>query len=230
MLSPAVEDYLKVIYKLQTRGDAPAVSTGEVARAMEVSAPSATSMIKRLDELGFLTYTSYRGAVLTESGKKVALEVIRHHRLLELYLREVMGYAWNEVHDEAEHLEHHISETFESKIEEMLGYPTRDPYGHPIPGRDGSLDAVSSRSLAQLDVGETARIDYIADEDADLLHLLEARGLLPDAHVEVTETRPLEGLLTVAVDGAKQIVGEPVAAKIFVTGPGDGAKPASDAS
>ena len=230
MLSPAVEDYLKVIYKLQSNGDEPAVSTGEVARAMEVSAPSATSMVKRLDDLGFLTYESYRGAVLTESGQKVALEVIRHHRLLELYLREVMGYTWSEVHDEAEHLEHHISETFEDKIEEMLGYPTRDPYGHPIPARDGSLDAVSTRSLAQMEVGDTARIDYIADEDADLLHLLEERGLLPSAHVEVTETRPLDGLLTVAVDGAKQIVGEPVAAKVFVTSAGGGSKTASDAA
>lgn len=216
MLSPAVEDYLKVIYKLQSGSDAAAVSTGDVARAMGVSAPSATSMIKRLDELGFLTYTSYRGAALTASGKKVALEVIRHHRLLELYLREVLDYTWGEVHDEAEHLEHHISEMFESKIEEMLGYPTRDPFGHPIPARDGTLDAVSTRSLAQMDAGEAACIDYIADEDADLLQLLEDRGLLPGAIAEVREVRPLDGILTVAVSGTEQIIGEAVAIKVFV--------------
>lgn len=215
MRSPSIEDYLKAIYKLEAR-EAPPVSTGELARAMDVSPASASNMIKRLDELDFLTYEAYEGVTLTEPGRTVALEVIRHHRLLELYLKEVMGYEWDEIHEEAERLEHHISERFESRIEEMLGHPTRDPHGHPIPTRDGLIDEVPTRSLADLEEGDTSRIDHIADEDGELLHLLEQRGLLPGATVEVAETRPLEGLLVVMVDGDEQLIGQPVAKKLVV--------------
>lgn len=218
MRSPSIEDYLKAIYKLEAR-DAPPVSTGELARTMEVSPASASNMIKRLDELDFLTYEAYEGATLTEPGRTVALEVIRHHRLLELYLKEVMGYDWDEIHEEAERLEHHISERFESRIEEMLDHPTRDPHGHPIPTRDGLIDEVPTHSLADLKEGDTSRIDHIADEDGELLHLLEQRGLLPGATVEVEETRPLEGLLVVTVDGAEQLIGQPVAKKVVVESP-----------
>lgn len=216
MRSPSIEDYLKAIYKLEVRDGSPPVSTGEVAQVMDVSPASASNMIKRLDELDFLTYEAYEGATLTEPGRTVALEVIRHHRLLELYLKEVMGYEWDEIHEEAERLEHHISERFESRIEEMLGHPTRDPHGHPIPTRDGLIDEVPTRSLADLSEGDTSRIDHIADEDGELLHLLEQRDLLPGATVEVVETRPLEGLLVITVDGAEQLIGQPVAKKVVV--------------
>lgn len=216
MLSPSVEDYLKAIYKLEAQPDAPPVATGAVAHAMDVSPASASNMIKRLAELDFLTYEAYEGATLTDHGRKVALEVIRHHRLLELYLKEVMGFEWGEIHDEAERLEHHISERFEDRIEEMLGHPTRDPHGHPIPTRDGVVDDLSAHALSDLDAGAAAHIDHISDEDADLLELLEQRGLLPGAHVEVVETRPLEGLLVVAVDGSEQLLGRAVADKVFV--------------
>ncbi len=215
MRSPSIEDYLKAIYKLEAR-EAPPVSTGELARAMDVSPASASNMIKRLDELDFLTYEAYEGVTLTEPGRTVALEVIRHHRLLELYLKEVMGYEWDEIHEEAERLEHHISERFESRIEEMLDHPTRDPHGHPIPTRDGLIDEVPTRSLADLEEGDVSRIDHIADEDGELLRLLEQRGLLPGATVEVEETRPLEGLLVVTVDGDEQLIGHPVAKKLVV--------------
>lgn len=217
MLSPSVEDYLKAIYKLEVGPDGAPVGTGAIAEAMEVSSASASNMIKRLSELGFITYEPYAGATLTGTGRKVALEVIRHHRLLELYLKEVMGYEWGEIHDEAERLEHHISERFESRIEEMLGHPERDPHGHPIPTRDGLVADLPTDSLAHLDAGTTATIDHISDEDADLLQLLEQRGLLPGASVEVVETRPLEGLLVVSVNGEEQLVGHPVAAKVFVS-------------
>jgi DtxR family Mn-dependent transcriptional regulator len=216
MRSPSIEDYLKVVYKLEERDGSPPVSTGDVARSMEVSPASASNMIKRLDDLGFLTYEAYEGATLTKPGRTVALEVLRHHRLLELYLKEVMGFSWDEIHEEAEILEHHISERFESRIEEMLGHPTRDPHGHPIPSRDGTVDELPTRSLADLGEGEAAPIDHIADEDGALLDLLEQRGLLPGAQVEVVDVRPLDGLLVVAVDGTEQLVGEPVAQKVVV--------------
>ena len=216
MRSPSIEDYLKAIYKLEEESGGPPVSTGDVAQAMEVSSASASNMIKRLDNLGFLTYEAYEGATLTDPGRTVALEVIRHHRLLELYLKEVMGFSWDEIHEEAEILEHHISERFETRIEEMLGHPTRDPHGHPIPDRDGTIDEIPTRSLADLTEGDAALIDHIADEDGDLLDLLEQRGLLPGATVEVVETRPLDGLLVVAVDGAEQLIGQPVAQKVVV--------------
>jgi DtxR family Mn-dependent transcriptional regulator len=217
MLSPAVEDYLKVLYKLETRTDDGApVASGALAEAMGVSSASATNMIKRLAKLGLSTYEPYVGVALTAHGRKVALEVVRHHRLLELYLREVMGFEWGEVHDEAERLEHHISERFEAKIEEMLGHPTRDPHGHPIPTRDGVIDALSTVTLADLPTAAAATIDHVSDDDPDLLRLIEQRGLMPGAAVEVVEARPLEGLFVVRVAGAEQIVGLPVAEKVFV--------------
>lgn len=216
MRSPSIEDYLKVVYKLEEREGSPPVSTGDVARSMEVSPASASNMIKRLDDLGFLTYEAYEGATLTKPGRTVALEVLRHHRLLELYLKEVMGFSWDAIHEEAEILEHHISERFESRIEEMLGHPSRDPHGHPIPTRDGTVDELPTRSLADLEAGDAAPIDHIADEDGELLDLLEQRGLLPGATVAVVETRPLDGLLVVAVDGTEQLIGTPVAQKVVV--------------
>lgn len=216
MRSPSIEDYLKTIYKLENQNGGPPVSTGAVAQAMDVSPASASNMIKRLDELDFLTYEAYEGATLTDHGRTVALEVLRHHRLLELYLKEVMKFSWDEVHEEAEILEHHISERFEDRIEEMLGNPSRDPHGHPIPGRDGTVDELPTRRLDDLSEGERTSIDHIADEDGELLRLLEQRGLLPGATVEVVETRPLDGLLVVAVDGEEQLIGQPVAKKVVV--------------
>jgi DtxR family Mn-dependent transcriptional regulator len=218
MRSPSIEDYLKAVYKLEEQEGAP-VSTGAVADAMDVSGASASNMIKRLDDLGFLTYEAYEGATLTDPGRTVALEVIRHHRLLELYLKEVMGFSWDEIHEEAEILEHHISERFEDRIEEMLGHPERDPHGHPIPARDGTVDELPTRSLADLTTGNRAHIDHIADESGELLDLLEQRGLLPGASVEVLDTRPLDGLLVVAVDETEQLIGTPVARKVVVSSP-----------
>ena len=216
MLSPATEDYLKTIYKLQTQNGGDAVATGDIATAMEVSAASATNMVKRLAKFELIDYESYKGARLTDAGRKVALEVIRHHRLLELYLKEVLDYSWEEIHREAEQLEHHISETFESKIEEILGYPTRDPHGHPIPSREGDVDRLSTRPLAELDEHTPAVIDHLSDEDPALLRLLEERNLLPGVTLEVVERKPLEGLLTVSLDGTEQLLGHQVALKVFV--------------
>jgi DtxR family Mn-dependent transcriptional regulator len=220
MLSPTVEDYLKAIYKLQVRHDPP-VTTSAVADAMEVSSASVTNMVQRLDELGLVVYESYRGATLTEAGTKVALEIIRHHRLLELYLKEVMDYSWEQLHEEAEHLEHHISEEFETKLEELLDYPTHDPHGHPIPARDGTVAEVRARPLAHVEAGATVQVHHLEDADPKLLHHLEDLGLMPRVRVDVEERAPFDGPLTLTVhtpEGANtEVVGRTVAAAVFVS-------------
>lgn len=214
MLSQAVEDYLKTIYKLQGQGT---VSTTELARAMEVSAASVTNMVKRLASMGLVTHQSYKGVTLTEAGEKIALEIIRHHRLLETYLREVMGYAWDQMHTEAEQLEHHISEAFEDKLDEILGYPTHDPHGHPIPTRDGQIAEVAADPLTAVEPGQTLTIHHVSDDDPELLHYLEDLGLMPQATVQVVAKAPFKGPLTVQVGTDEHVVGYEVARNVFVT-------------
>lgn len=216
MLSQAVEDYLKTIYKLQARGEEAPVSTGEIADSMDISAASVSNMIKRLTDLDLVEYESYKGVTLTETGMKVALEVIRHHRLLELYLREVMDYPWDKVHEEAEHLEHHISEDFEEKLEEMLGNPTHDPHGDPIPTRGGTIAETATRPLAAVEPGESVIIRRVSDADPELLEYLEEMNLLPENHVEVVEKSAFNGPITVQANGDEHIVGYEVACKVFV--------------
>lgn len=213
MLSQAVEDYLKAIYKLQGEG---AASTTEIARAMNVSSASVTNMLKRLSGMGLVAYESYRGVTLTSAGEKIALEIIRHHRLLELYLREVMGYGWEQLHEEAEHLEHHISEEFETRIDEMLGYPTHDPHGDPIPTREGEIAEVVSDTLSDAEPGRTFIVQRVSDTDPELLHYLEEMGLMPSAPLEVLSRAPFNGPVTVRVDGRQQVIGYEVARSVFV--------------
>ena len=147
-LSQSVEDYLKSIYKLHEHGRS--VSKSEVAASLDVSPASVTNMIKKLADMDLVEHKSYRGVKLTARGKLAALEIVRHHRLLETYLREIMGFSWHEMHEEAERLEHHISEEFESKIDEMLGYPTHDPHGHPIPSLNGDINLPVTRVLVDV--------------------------------------------------------------------------------
>ena len=187
MLSPAVEDYLKTIYKLQ--GESGTVSTTDIARSLDISSASVTNMVKRLAKMNLATYQSYKGVTLTEAGEKIALEIIRHHRLLELYLKEVMDYPWEKIHEEAEHLEHHISEDFETKIEEMLGYPTHDPHGDPIPTRDGLIAETTGDRLADAPPGRRLVVERVSDRDPELLHYLEDLGLMPRATLEIVEKR-----------------------------------------
>ncbi len=213
-LSPAVEDYLKAIYKLQPPDGS--VSTSALALALEVSAASVTNMIQRLAETGLIEYESYKGVRLTKAGTQVALEIIRHHRLLELYLKEVMDYSWEQLHDEAERLEHHISEAFESKLDELLGHPTHDPHGHPIPTREGQVADLASDRLADVEAGQSAAICHLADDDPALLHHLEARGLLPGTTITVVEKAPFKGPLTVRIEGREQVLGRAAARSVFV--------------
>lgn len=214
MLSQAVEDYLKVIYQLQEGGDP--VSTSDIARSLDVSSASVTNMVKRLAQLGLVEYESYRGVKLTRTGEKVALEIIRHHRLLELYLREVMGYSWDKIHDEAEHLEHHISEDFEDKLDELLGFPTHDPHGDPIPTREGQIAEITTDPLADVEPGCSVVIQRVSDTDPEMLDYLEEIGLLPGTELRVLEKAPFHGPIKVLIREGERVVGHRIATNIFV--------------
>lgn len=214
-LSPAIEDYLKAIYKLQAKSSG-AVSTSALAQALDISAASVTNMAKRLAKMGLVEHESYKGITLTEAGEKIALEIIRHHRLLELYLKEVMDYSWEQLHEEAERLEHHISEEFESKLDELLGHPTRDPHGHPIPTREGEVDPIGTDRLSEIEAGQQVSICHLSDEDPALLDHLEERGLMPGVTLEITEKAPFDGPLTIRFEGEEQIIGHTIAQSVFV--------------
>jgi DtxR family Mn-dependent transcriptional regulator len=218
MLSQAVEDYLKAIYKLQGEG---AASTTDIARVMNVSSASVTNMIKRLAGMGLVEHRSYRGVTLTPAGEKIALEIIRHHRLLELYLKEVMGYDWKTLHEEAEHLEHHISEEFESKIEELLGYPTHDPHGDPIPTREGVITEQAADPLTEVEVGRSVVIQRVSDENPELLHYLEDMGLMPRAELCVLDKAPFHGPITLRLHKKEHVIGHNVASHVFVVPAGE---------
>lgn len=185
MLTQSIEDYLKVIYKLQ-KEDA-AVTTNGIAVQMGVAPASASNMIKKLARLRLVEHTPYRGVVLTASGEKVALEVIRHHRLLELYLAQALGVSLDRVHEEAERLEHVLSEEVEEKIAAQLGQPTHDPHGDPIPTREGSLEQARHPLLSELAPGQSGVIVRVSDQSADVIRDLTRAELLPGTRVRVTE-------------------------------------------
>jgi DtxR family Mn-dependent transcriptional regulator len=182
-LSPQAGDYLKTVYRLSATGDAAA--TTAIADLLRVSPAAATNMMKRLARAGFVTHRSYQGVRLTESGTRAALELIRHHRLLESFLHSVMGYPLDRVHEEAERLEHHISEAFEERIAERLGHPTHDPHGDPIPGRDGSIPATETLPLEACPAGREVRIARVSDNDSGTLHRIEKVGLVPGVVIAV---------------------------------------------
>ncbi len=214
VLSQAVEDYLKAIYKLET--DEKGASTTRIAEALDVSSASATNMIKRLSKMGLVDYQSYKGASLTSSGRKIALEIIRHHRLLELYLLEVMGYSWDEVHDEAEKLEHHISEQFEDKIAELLDNPTHDPHGDPIPTKDGVMPKMETESLTHAKEGHRYIVSRVKNQDPELLRYLEKIGLLPGAKLLIKQKDPFKGPITLHIEDNEQQLGHEVAEHILI--------------
>jgi DtxR family Mn-dependent transcriptional regulator len=214
MLSESVQDYLKVIYKLQEQGGV--VSTSALAQAMEVTAASATGMVKKLASLKLARHNPYQGVVLSKAGEKMALEVIRHHRLLELYLAEALGYTWDKVHAEAERLEHVISEEFEEKIFEALGRPTRDPHGDPIPAKDGTIFIVEHDCLSDLEPGAKGIIRQVSDSDAEMLRYLGTRGLVPNTALEVLDKAPFNGPLTIKTGRTSHVLGRDLARHIWV--------------
>jgi DtxR family Mn-dependent transcriptional regulator len=204
-VSSAVQDYAKAIYSLEQRCDGGAVSTNAIAERLGVSAASASSMVKRLDGLGLVEHVPYRGVVLTQRGLKVALEVLRHHRLLERYLAQELGVPWDRVHDEAEVLEHVLSEELEELIAAKLGNPTIDPHGDPIPTVDLEIVEPDTVSMDGLEVGDTGRFVRVSDSDPEMLRYLGARGIAPGDSFEVIEKQPFGGPIFARFAGGRDI-------------------------
>jgi DtxR family Mn-dependent transcriptional regulator len=194
--SSAIEDYAKAIYVLETRSVDP-VTTNALAERLEVTAGSVSAMIKKLGELGLVSHQRYHGVRLTASGRRIALEVIRHHRLLELFLAEVLDMPWDRVHQEAEVLEHVLSEELEGVIAAKLGHPTHDPHGDPIPSADFEIDERAMPSLAELDRGAHGVFVRVSDSDPAMLRYLGERGVTPGARFEVVDRQPFGGPLFV---------------------------------
>ena len=214
-LTDAIQDYVKEIYKLQAAGTR--VTTSALAGRLGVSPPSATAMVKKLASLGLVEYERYRGARLTRKGEKVALEVIRHHRLLEQYLSQTLGLPIDALHDEADRLEHALSEELEAHIDRTLGYPTHDPHGDPIPGPDLKLVVNQAMPLSALEPGAKATVSRVPDGDGELLRYLSELKLTPGRRIEVREAAPFEGPLTVRVAGADHAISRELAARIAVS-------------
>ncbi|MGI8643241.1 MAG: metal-dependent transcriptional regulator [Thermomicrobiales bacterium] len=219
-VTPAMQDYLKAVYR--TRDEAGTATVQRLAAELGVSSPSVTNMVKRLAELGLLEYARYQGVALTGAGERVAVEVTRHHRLLEQFLVETLGYSWDEVHLEAERLEHHISEAMEARIDARLGHPERDPHGDPIPSEDGTVPEVDDRQLVELRPGERAAIVRVPDRDAARLRYLATLGLIPGAVVTLLNVQPFDGPLwirihdTATTDTVEHHLGRELARTIYV--------------
>jgi DtxR family transcriptional regulator, Mn-dependent transcriptional regulator len=211
-LTVAVQDYLKAIYVLESTEER--VTTSALAHRMGVSAPSANAMTKRLDELGLVERLPYRGVALTEEGRRGALEVLRHHRLLERYLVDRLGLTLDEVHAEAELLEHALSEELEAKIDAELGFPTHDPHGDPIPDRELRLVLRESRSLLDLEPGARGSIARVPDGDSELLRYLGELGIVPDARVEMLAQAPFGGPVTVRTSSGDHAISRELADRI----------------
>jgi DtxR family Mn-dependent transcriptional regulator len=212
--SDAIQDYLKELYKLHAVGER--ATTTALARRMGVSPPSATAMIKKLAELGLVEHTPYKGASLTERGERTALEVVRHHRLLEQYLAQTLGLSLDAVHAEADRLEHALSEELEAHIDRTLGYPTHDPHGDPIPDANLRIAEGEVRPLALLETGDEATIRRVPDADRDLLRYLSKLRLTPGRRVRVTGIEPFGGPLTVAVGKSRHPISRELAGLIGV--------------
>jgi DtxR family Mn-dependent transcriptional regulator len=214
MLSDVAQDYMKQIYLLERRDGK--ASTSALADAMGVSAASATAMVKKLAALGLVEHSKYHGVTLTKPGEKVALEVLRHHRLLEVYLTQTLGLSWDKVHSEAERLEHVLSDELEAEIDRVLGYPSIDPHGDPIPSADLVIAAEPSQRMAELEPGQAAVVRQVPDGDPSLLQYLAGLGLVPDTRFTMVEKAPFGGPLTLDVGGTQHAVGVELAARIGV--------------
>src|SRR6201993_5328459 len=213
-LTAAVQDYAKAIYTLQSRHGA--ASTNDLAALLEVRPASVSGMLRKLSELGLVEHERYRGVRLTERGRSVALEVIRHHRLVELFLVESLGMTWDEVHDEAEILEHALSEELEELIAAKLGNPTVDPHGDPIPSRELKLAETPARALTEVEPGDTATFVRISDTEPEMLRFLGERGIVPGTKLELVERQPFDGPLFVRVGRKVHALGATLARAMHV--------------
>jgi len=204
--SEAIDDYLKSIFQLSGREERQ-VSSTEIADDLDITAASVTNMLQKLAALEppLVLYEKHRGVQLSKAGKKRALEIIRHHRLLETFLHQVLGYPWDEVHQEAERLEHFISERFEERIAAKLGHPEFDPHGHAIPALDGSLPTHEPRTLSQLKPGQTARVASVSDKDPEMLRYLATQGIRPGVRVTLGEQLPFKGDYQVRIGNSAKL-------------------------
>ena len=214
MISHAMEDYLKAIYLVGREDEK--VSTSRLAENLGCSAASVTNMLQRLASLKLVQYRPYQGVNLTDAGARVALEVIRHHRLIELYLKEVLGYSWDRVHAEAEQLEHVMSEELEERMDKALGYPTRDPHGHPIPGKDGTMADERLPSLWEVQELTDVIVARVDDRDASVLRHLDSLGIHPEVEIQVLQKAPFNGPVLITLDSAEHSLSEELARQIFV--------------
>jgi DtxR family transcriptional regulator, Mn-dependent transcriptional regulator len=215
----AVEDYAKALHALAKRSDGP-VSTSALAERLGVSPGSVTAMLKRMQDMGLVDHEPYRGALLTAEGERVALEVIRHHRLLESYLTDVLGMPWDRVHDEAEVLEHYISEELEERIAEALGDPSRDPHGDPIPDRELEVETEQGVPLVELAPGGRGTLARVSDSDPEMLRFLAERGIRPGSAVVVSEREPFGGSVSIEVDGEAHAIGAELARRMVIAAAG----------
>ncbi|MCG9127207.1 metal-dependent transcriptional regulator [Candidatus Poribacteria bacterium] len=214
MLTHAAEDYLKSIYKLQEKCEK--VSTGVLAEFLDVKPASASGMIKKLKSMNLITYERSVGVTLTDAGKEIALEIIRHHRLLELYLNKALGVPWDVVHDEAEVLEHVISEDVEARMDAFLGYPTADPHGSPIPDKNGVVKQTKSIPMTDLISSQSCVVAEVSDDDSALLRHLGNFNLYPGTTFKVIDVAPFEGPFTIDIAGQEAVIGREVAKHIMV--------------
>jgi DtxR family Mn-dependent transcriptional regulator len=215
-LTAAVEDYVKAVYTLELREGT--ASTTALAARLEVTPAAVSGMLPKLTALGLVEHEPYRGVRLTDRGRLVALEVVRHHRLLELFLVESLGMGWDEVHAEAEVLEHVLSEELEELIAAKLGHPTLDPHGDPIPSRELAIeDAVESRDLYQLEPGARGTLVRVSDDDPEMLRFLTDRGITPGTELEVIDRQPFDGPLSVRVGDDVHVLGAVLSRAMRVT-------------
>jgi DtxR family Mn-dependent transcriptional regulator len=214
-LTRSVEDYLKAIYSLAPEGQH--ASTSDIAHLLELSAPSVSGMVKRLSEQGFLEHVPYKGVQLTSEGRRAALRMVRRHRLIEAYLVAYLGYTWDTVHDEAERLEHAVSDTLVERMADALGNPGADPHGDPIPAADGSLPELVATPLAEVPTGETVEVRRVDERRGDRLRYLASVGLTPGATVTVIDHQPFEGPITLRVGDEERVIGHELGLSLLCT-------------
>lgn len=215
MPTESIQDYLKTIYLLDAEGRE--ATTSLVAERLGVSPASVSAMARKLTARGLVAHSPYREMSLTPQGRRLALEVVRHHRLLETYLHRVLGMPWDEIHAEAEVLEHAISENLEDRIAEALGHPTHDPHGHPIPPKEGEHSEVTHDSLDAVPEGTRVRVERVADRDPDALRYLADLGVVPGTELVVREQSPFEGPVWVQVGRRRHALGRELARQVFVS-------------
>ncbi|HEX2219705.1 MAG TPA: metal-dependent transcriptional regulator [Gemmatimonadales bacterium] len=208
-LTRSVEDYLKAIYRLSPQGRA--ASTSEIAQRLDLSPASVSGMVKRLSEQGLLEHVPYKGVQLTPEGRRAALRMLRRHRLIEAYLVAFLGYTWDTVHDEAERLEHAVSETLVERMAAVLGHPAVDPHGDPIPTSEGDILEPVSTPLSEVPKGSAVEVSQVEEDQPDRLRYIASIGLRPGVRLRVLDRQPFQGPITISVDRATHVIGHELA-------------------